>query len=333
MEKIIVKPNEVRALGDIVSPKTSSDFLPYQSSIASGTDTDYGTVYTSGVLASSNLTVNGSRWITPSGDNFTVSVVLKNSSNTAISSATVQCIVNEDNVLTATTGNDGTATFTIPKVTDVCVYDLLFTYAGTSSIAGCFRGFKIYTGSDEWDLDLIGEKSIIQTDETDVLIARITAEDCNGEVVGVPGETVYFFEEWTPNVRLSGEANIIQSGDTDVLTAQLIDNEDGSIIKESGHTVYFMYPSSEVKINLTLYGGGETMFALDVKLRDKNDDYHAFANTSFSVYVDGNLFNTFTTNANGNYAGTVGSSAGTHSVGIKVTYNSNDYVVSDSVEV
>lgn len=42
VEKIIVNPNEVRGLGDIVSPKSDTDFIEYASSVTEGTDTVYG---------------------------------------------------------------------------------------------------------------------------------------------------------------------------------------------------------------------------------------------------------------------------------------------------
>ena len=42
VEKIIVNPNEVRGLGDIVSSKGASDFIEYASSVTQGTDTVYG---------------------------------------------------------------------------------------------------------------------------------------------------------------------------------------------------------------------------------------------------------------------------------------------------
>ena len=312
MEKIIVKPNEVRALGDIVSPKTSSDFLPYQSTISSGTDTDYGTVYTSGVLAGSYLTITDDRWITPSDSSFTVHAVLKNSSDTVITSARVYCTVNEDTVLSGTTNSSGKVAFTVPLVDNVCIYDLLFTYEGSLSVAGCFRGFRVYTGGDEWELDLIGEKSIIQTDETDILVARVTGENCNTEIVGVPGQVVYFFEEWTPNVRLSGTANIIQSGDTDVLTAQLIDNEDGSIVKESGHTVYFYEQGQTIIDDSTeqeCTGGNTTVLFELPKLTD-----NWILSCKLKTNAEARIFigNKSTATGNPNYSLFVGSPNGTN---------------------
>ena len=42
VEKIIVNPNEVRGLGDIVSPKSDTDFIEYASNVTEGTDTVYG---------------------------------------------------------------------------------------------------------------------------------------------------------------------------------------------------------------------------------------------------------------------------------------------------
>ena len=297
MEKIIIEPKEVRGLGDIVSPKTSSDFLGWNNALTSSTDSDYGTVYTGSYLAGSVLTVSSGRWRTVAGDSFPVGITLKTRSNSAISSASVKCVVNNDTVLTATTASDGTATFSIPKTSGVCVYDLWFTYAGTSSVAGCFRGFRVLLGDNDFDLDLIGESEIIQSGDRDVLLATVSAENCNGEVVGVPGETVYFFEEWTPNVRLSGEASIIQSSDTDVLTAQLIDNEDGSIVKESGHTVYF-YKDLGYDLYLTYVDDPiSSVFTGSFQLNDK--DGNPLAGEEISVYVNVDVVETLTTGEQG----------------------------------
>ena len=243
MEKIIVEPREVRGLGDIVSPKSVSDFLVHNGAVYSGSDSDYGTVYTETYKAGSRMVVDDNYWKidTCPITSFTVWVRLEKMDETRISGEIVSCTVNNDTVLTATTSSLGIASFTIPVVDGVVEYTCNFMYAGSSSVAGCFAGgtYRVGKSMDYWELDLIGESSIIQSGDRDVLLATLTGEDCSGDRMGVRGQVVYFFEEWTPNVRLSGEANIIQSGDTDTLTAQLIDNEDGSIVKESGHTVYF----------------------------------------------------------------------------------------------
>ena len=44
-EKIIVSPQRVRALGDVVSPKAVSDFDKVSCTLSSSSDTVYGTVY------------------------------------------------------------------------------------------------------------------------------------------------------------------------------------------------------------------------------------------------------------------------------------------------
>ena len=239
MEKIIVKPEEVRALGNIVSPKTLSDFKEYDSKVTTGTDTDYGTIYALGGFAGSRLTVTPSRYITPSGTSFSISVTLKNNSNTAITSATVKCNVNDDTVLTATTNSSGVATFTVPLVTDVCEYDLWFTYDGSNSVCGCFIGYHVRTGSSDRDLDLISENEIIQTGDVNYLMATLSSTDCNGEPCGVPGQTVYFFEEYGQGLKIGADHQIIQTGDTDNVYGQLYDTVDGSLIRKSGVTVYF----------------------------------------------------------------------------------------------
>ena len=240
MDKITVIPEDVRGLGNIVSPKSTGDFNVSDGTISSASDSTYGTVYSLSYLTGSYLVYGGSRWVTPSDTTFSVSVTLKkHSDDSAISSVSVSCLINDTTTLTATTNSSGVASFSIPVTDGLCEYKLLFKYAGTNSIAGCFVGALVHTGSDSFDLDLIADKNIIQTDENSILVASVTGTDCNGETVGVAGQTVYFYEEYVLGVRLTGSASIIQSGETSVLTGQLIDTEDGSLVRKSGETVYF----------------------------------------------------------------------------------------------
>ena len=239
MDRVVVNPEDVRGLGNIVSPKSTGDFSVSDSVISSASDSTYGTLYSLGYLTGSYLVYGGSRWVTPSDTTFSVSVTLKkHSDDSVIGSASVSCLVNETTTLTATTNSSGVASFNIPVSDYVCSYKLLFKYAGTNSIAGCFVGALVHTGSDSFDLDLVADKSIIQTTENSILVASVTGTDCNGETVGVAGQTVYFFEKWTPNIRLSCNASIIQSSETVTINGQLFDNDDGSLIKEAGHSVY-----------------------------------------------------------------------------------------------
>ena len=200
VEKVIVNPGDVRGLGNVVSPKSLSDFWVVDGSLSSSSETiENFTVptFTLGYLAGSYLLFDGDKWVTPSGDSFTVGVVLKkHSDDSVVTGVTVKCKVNGGEPLTATTDSNGLASFTVSVVDGLCSYDFLFTYEGTSSLAGCFLTARVHTGGDTFDFDAELTKSIIQVGETSELVTSLTGSDCTGETVGVEGIPVYFFEEW-----------------------------------------------------------------------------------------------------------------------------------------
>ena len=285
VEKVTVNPDDVRGLGNVIIPKSLSDYWVCDSSLVEDSEVIENYVLhclSVGYRAGSYLVYNDSKWITPSDSSFSVSVTLKkHSDDSVISSAFVKCIVNGDVEVNATTNSNGVATFSIPVVSGLCSYKLLFKYPGISSVAGCFLPVMVHTGSDTgFELDLTGDKEIIQTTENSILVASLTGVDCNGETVGVQGRTVYFYEEYVLGVRLTGSAPIIQSGGTSTLTGQLIDAEDGSLVRESGDTVYY-YDS-----NCTKY--------TDTASSDKSSDYIGSNTTSALSYDSTNKYYTLT---------------------------------------
>ena len=174
MEKIIVNPLSVRGLGDIVSPKILADFDVCDSVLASSTDTVNGvsmTVYTTSYRSGSRLLKSGDGFIvyTPDLTSMSVSAVLKTKSGSAISSASVSCIIDNETTLTATTNSSGKANFTIPFVEGESYYSLRFVYGGTSSVAGCSIYGRIFVGVPE-ELTLQGSDDLITVDETSRLI-------------------------------------------------------------------------------------------------------------------------------------------------------------------
>lgn len=230
-EKIIVSPVRVRALGDVVSPKSSQDFVPYGCTVSSSTDSTYGTVFTEAYLAKSTLSLVYDRWISSETESFTISATLKNSSGSAISSASVYLVVNDGEAVSATTNSSGVATFTVTTSTDVSDYRFRVYYTGTGSICGSTVYGHVCVG-DVTGLELHGNKSVIQTDESVGLWASLTGAGC---LKGVP---VSFYEQWTPALRVGANPSIIQTGDTTDLSAQLCDS-DGSLVREAGHTISF----------------------------------------------------------------------------------------------
>lgn len=230
MEQINVNPLGVRGFGDIVDSKVVGDFLEFNSNLSSSDG-----VYSSSYLAGSSITLVNVRRISSSDSSFTVSATLKNSSNTAISDATLYCNCN-GTVTSETTNASGVASFTV-DTDDSDKYSILVYYQGTSSISGSFANTSVYVSGTATNLDLHGNKEIIQTN--DKLGVWVNLTDAEGK--GVPLGTVSFYETFTPGVRVSAPS-VIQSGAEVDLTATLVDADDGSIIRESGHTVSFYVP-------------------------------------------------------------------------------------------
>ena len=238
MEKLIINQSEVRGLGDIVSPKTASDFDKYNSTLSESTDTSLGKVFTESYLAGSSLSMSVDSIIGTEDSSFTVELTLRNSSEAIISGVSVSLDVNGVST-SQTTNASGKASFTV-STDGSLVYKLKATYAGTSSIAGSFIGSTVYV-IDADNLTLIADKQVMQTEDKLSLLGRLTGTNSEGETVGVPFQTVSFYEEWTPGLKVSAEKSIIQTGTDMDVSAQLIDASDGSLVRESGYTVLFMW--------------------------------------------------------------------------------------------
>ena len=241
MEKIIVKPREVRGLGNIVSPKTTAELLRYNTSISSSSDSTYGTVYTGAYRTGSYLTVfTGDRYIERDGTGFNISVLLRNiDGDDVISSGRVKCVVNDSTTLTVNTDSEGIASFTVPFVDNVCEYQLVFSYNGTNSVAGCFLGYRVLTELSDVSFDLVTDLPSLDSTDTSHFVASMKGNDCNSNPNGVPGQVIYFYEEYVEDIRLFATHEKFNSGDSESLYAQLIDSDEGSRRAESGVTVYF----------------------------------------------------------------------------------------------
>ena len=240
VDKITVNPGEVRGAGNIVSPKSLSDFSCYASKLSAGTESVNGanmTVYTEQYLQGTFFwSTYIPRFVPYTGqESFNVPTTLTKSGVVEnISGATVKCYVNNELLSTDTTDSNGDVEFTIPLEDSVNVYNIKLLYAGDNTNAGCFLSRKIVVGDVE-DLDLIAESDITQTGETDQLLATLSGVGIDGESIGIPGQSVSLYESWTPGLRVS--APIVQSGDVANINAQLVDAADGSLVRESGETI------------------------------------------------------------------------------------------------
>lgn len=118
MDRITVQPTEVRGLGDILSPKSSSDFEEYLSTLSSGTDTVNGasmTVYTlayASNVASVSLTSNKSILSYADSESATLSATVLDSDSEPLEGVSVEFFKGSTSLGTADTNSSGVATKT-----------------------------------------------------------------------------------------------------------------------------------------------------------------------------------------------------------------------------
>ena len=182
MDKIIVNPSDVRALGDIVSPKTSTDFIGYNSSVSSSTDEYLGTVYTGAYKSGSYIEVTR---VEDNGTDYSVSFFLKKNDGTVIDGEFVYLVVDDNEpIRTLTTTSE--SGFQIDKTgKDI---HLKFYFEGNSTVAGCIKTM-VLRESEVTALSLTGDKSIIQSSDTVNLVAEVTGENTNGAMIEFVRET------------------------------------------------------------------------------------------------------------------------------------------------
>ena len=218
MDRVSVNPLKVRCLGNVVSPKTVSDFGTLNGTVSSSSDTVNNqtmTVYSTDYLVGSSISLDVGGVIGSDVDEFLVYATLKNNSNSAVSSATVYCVVNGVSA-SATTDTNGVATFTV--TTDGSdEYRIRCYYEGTVSLAGS-SAYKVVSVAELSMIELLGTATIIETDETLDLFARVT-----DAVAGVP---VSFYLESDDNrtvtsISLSASSSSVSPNSTVTLTGVL----------------------------------------------------------------------------------------------------------------
>ena len=141
VEKIIVSPSKVRGFGNIVSPKDEDDFEPVECTIDETSDTINGVSMTVYLLEpdlseSTTLTVTSSSSTLVLDGTVTISATLKDSSNVAISGATVTFKEGTTTLGTGTTNSSGIATYTYTGTT-----------TGSHTVSGVYGGDSTYASS------------------------------------------------------------------------------------------------------------------------------------------------------------------------------------------
>ena len=285
-----VNPSRVRGLGDIVSPKQLSSFDVWNTVLSSGSATigdEVLTVYTGEYKVSCNFTdLSFLPCYSLEEDTATVSCKLKYQ-GTIVYGATVKCIVNDTVTYTGVTDNNGSVSFSIDlTLDDVLFYGVKLVFEGNSNVGGCFHNLHFWHGTVT-GLSLVSDANIVGVDDDAHLLATLTGLNNQEVPVGVAGQTVMFYEEYTPGVRLS-LPKVMQSGDEISITGELFDTVDGSRVCLAGETinVYEEYtPELVISANPQIIQSGDES-TITVTARDTRDGSR-LDNVDIKLYIEG----------------------------------------------
>lgn len=125
VEKIIVNPQEVRGLGNILSAKADSDFDLYNSVLSESEDTVYGATKSVFVLESDtthdySIAFSSSTY-TAVGGSATLEITLLDN-NVAVSGATVSVSGSDSSLYTGITNSQGIAEITVSNITGTVTF-------------------------------------------------------------------------------------------------------------------------------------------------------------------------------------------------------------------
>lgn len=240
MEKIIVNPRQVRALGDVVSPKGVADFEKYCCTLTESTDASFGDLYTSEFLPGARLVIDYPGSVSVDDDDFTVDVLLKDDSGSVISGASVYCDLVDSS---ATTDSLGKASFTIPCDGESSEYRFRIYYAGTGSLAGAIcRGVVTVVDYESVDFSLLVDNPVLCSGEFAEFVAKLDELNSSGVMVPVSGAVVEFYMDVDvepASISLVSSKDILSyadGGDSCTLTATVLGSDSNPY---EGATVVF----------------------------------------------------------------------------------------------
>ncbi|WP_305554637.1 Ig-like domain repeat protein [Methanobrevibacter sp. V74] len=254
MDKLIVDVKKIRGLGNIVSPKSFSDFIGYQSIISESEET-VGLV-TSQVFnvlpvktkANTVLSINVPLSLVYS-DEFNITGTLHNEENTPISNVNIKLKVGDTVVDTQITNTEGVVTFTQTPVN-----------LGTHSFQ------LVFDGNDNYENSVSSEITRDINKETSVLNINSPANNqiyYSGDVVNVSG--VLTSDDGEPLIH----QNISLRNNNEVL-ASITTGNDGSFsttltglnVGQYSLNIHYednYYTSSDAHINFSVLEGSLTL--------------------------------------------------------------------------
>ena len=156
VEKIIINPTKVRAYGNIVNVKSDEDYEPVDCTITEDTDTVYGATVNVIVMEpdlgeATTLTVTSSSSTLVLDNTVTISATLKDSSNAAISGATITFKEGTTTLGNSTTNSSGVATYTYTGAS-VGDHTINAGFAGDSTYAGSTGNVSVTVNNHSYSL-------------------------------------------------------------------------------------------------------------------------------------------------------------------------------------
>ena len=222
MDRLELVPGDVRGGGNITMVK-SPDFRSDKNTSMCDTylterfvpiaENDFQYVYRSVSSSGLHIVCDAPRRVS-SGDSVTVNVsVLRNDSivsDTSVTlmlrSSTGETVFYEETV--TIDGSQPVFTVGIPDDVDTVCEWFVRAYHVDYQGANWHRGVVV-VGDWDFDFNVVGDRDTIQIGETANIVGVVTGTS-GDDVIGIPGQTVNFYELWTPGLRVSSP-KVIQS--------------------------------------------------------------------------------------------------------------------------
>ena len=287
VDKISVNPESVRCLGNIVSPKTQSDFDLYNSSIVPSTATIndvvkpvFGVNYRNGEYII--LDYNPFEVYSEEMSTFNVKATLHKPGGDVYPGQTLSCVLSTNDVLSGRTNSKGQVTFDIPASVGG-VYEFRVSYNSTDN-GGCSKTGKVVVG-DLNNIKLVSEKNINDLTDDNRLFATVNGE-VNGTLLTIPGVPVYFYEEYVyyDLLILPELGDEIQVTDVNPIHV-IVRDEDGSRVPNQTVYLYEEYDAGTLRIT-NLETGVENTDEIILSATLRNSLGGAIADETVSFYEE-----------------------------------------------
>ncbi len=192
--------------------------------------------------------------------------------------------------------NQPTFTLWVPEDCDKYCEWYIHATQGWYAGVGLHRSVIVADLTDV-SFDVFGDKPVIQVGDTCNVIGLLTG-NLGESVIGIPGQTVNFYETFTPGFKLNVAPKIIQVGDTSIIDAHLVDISDGSLIIEEGLPVN-LYEDIDARVVYNNDGTDISDLVINVysevsvedgclKIISDHEEYDGYVRYPFEVTPDSN---------------------------------------------